>query len=122
MKPLHEIYFYEDSSGNAPVLEFIRELAGMNGKEARIRLHKVQDYINILKEHGKSAGMPYMRQVDGDIWEIRPTSDRVFFAGVFGDSFVLLHHFKKKTQKTPKREIEQAKRELDDFKKRSEEE
>lgn len=33
-------------------------------------------------------------------------------------SFVLLHHFMKKTQKTPKREIEQAKRELADLKER----
>jgi phage-related protein len=29
--------------------------------------------------------------------------------------FVLLHHFMKKTQKTPPREIEQAERELKDF-------
>lgn len=34
--------------------------------------------------------------------------------------FVLLHHFKKKTQKTPKREIERAKAERDDYKARKE--
>lgn len=34
--------------------------------------------------------------------------------------FVLLHHFIKKTQKTPKREIDQAKRYLKDFKEREE--
>lgn len=32
---------------------------------------------------------------------------------------MLLHQFVKKSQKTPKREIEQAHRELADFKKRS---
>jgi len=32
--------------------------------------------------------------------------------------FVLLHHFMKQTQKTPTREIEQAKRELADLKER----
>ncbi|MCR5031879.1 MAG: type II toxin-antitoxin system RelE/ParE family toxin [Lachnospiraceae bacterium] len=30
----------------------------------------------------------------------------------------MLHHFKKKTQKTPSREIEKAKRELDDYMRR----
>ena len=33
--------------------------------------------------------------------------------------FILLHQFQKKTQKTPKREIEQAKRELADYYERS---
>ena len=31
------------------------------------------------------------------------------------DTFVLLHQFRKKTQKTPKREIERAKAERDDY-------
>lgn len=116
---LYTIIFYEDRQGNRPVYDFLKELAAMNGKEARIRLTKTQDYINILKEQGTKAGLPFMRHLDGDIWEIRPTSDRIFFAGVTDGAFVLLHHFKKKTQKTPKREIEQAKRELTDFKERS---
>ncbi len=33
----------------------------------------------------------------------------------FDDTFVLLHHFRKKTQKTPQREIEKAKMERDDW-------
>ena len=35
------------------------------------------------------------------------------------NTFVLLHHFVKKTNKTPKSEIKKAIRELDDYKKRS---
>lgn len=45
-------------------------------------------------------------------------NNRILFAGWVGGAFVLLHCFVKKTQKTPKREIEQAKRELADFKER----
>ena len=41
------------------------------------------------------------------------------FAGVIDGRYVLLHQFLKRTQKTPVREIEAAKRELEDFKKRS---
>ena len=36
------------------------------------------------------------------------------------DTFVLLHQFRKKTQKTPKREIEKAKTERDDYLNRKE--
>ncbi|MBR1629751.1 MAG: type II toxin-antitoxin system RelE/ParE family toxin [Lachnospiraceae bacterium] len=39
-----------------------------------------------------------------------------FYRAENGDcDFVLLHHFRKKTQKTPKREIEKAKTERDDW-------
>ena len=36
------------------------------------------------------------------------------------EEFVLLHHFKKKTQKTPKREINRAKEERNDYRARKE--
>jgi phage-related protein len=57
--------------------------------------------------------------LEGDIWELRPLRDRIFFAGIKGGKYVLLHHYFKKTQKTPRREIEKAKREWEDFKERS---
>lgn len=40
------------------------------------------------------------------------------FVAWLDGSFVLLHPFVKKTQKTPRREIEKAKRELQDLKER----
>ncbi len=112
---IFEIILYEDEKGNNPVLEFLTELANTNGKDSRVRLKKVQDYINILQTYGNTVGEPYMKHLDGDIWELRPLKDRVLFAGVVGGRYVLLHQFVKKTQKTPKREIEQAKKELADF-------
>lgn len=116
---MHEIIFYEDSKGNKPVLEYIRQLANTNGKDSRIKLKKVQEYIVVLQTYGATMGEPYMKHLDGDIWELRPISDRILFAGLVNGKFVLLHQFVKKTQKTPPREIEQAKRELDDFRERS---
>lgn len=47
--------------------------------------------------------------------ELRPLRDRILFVGWVNGSYVLFHHFMKKTQKTPTREIEQAKRELADL-------
>ena len=81
----------------------------------RIKRNQIAVHIKVLAEKGTIAGMPYMRHLDGEIWELRPIRDRILFAGVLGDAFVLLHSFIKKTQKTPKQEIEQAKRELQDF-------
>ena len=55
---LHEIIFYEDASGNKPFLEFIQELRSKNGKDARIRLNKVLEYIKVLETSGTAAGEP----------------------------------------------------------------
>ena len=41
--------------------------------------------------------------------------NRVFYFFVKNDTFVLLHHFRKKSQKTPRREIEKAKSERNDY-------
>lgn len=39
----------------------------------------------------------------------------IFYFYCDDDSFILLHSFRKKTQKTPRREIEKAKAERDDY-------
>ena len=115
---VHNIYFYKDKNGNEPVLEYMRELASKKGKDSRIKLNKINDYIELLSQHGTRAGEPYIKYLDAEIWELRPLRDRILLVGWIDGSFVLLHHFMKKTQKTPKREIEQAKRELADLKER----
>lgn len=114
----HAIYFYRDKNGKEPVLEYLKELLNQNGKDSRIKAAKIQDYINILSEHGTKIGEPYIKHIDGEIWELRPLRDRIFFVAWVDGSFVLLHHFMKKTQKTPSKEIEKAKRELNDLKER----
>jgi len=63
-----------------------------------------------------------VKHIEGDIWELRPLKDRIIFFYWQEDTFVLLHYFIKKTQKTPRREIEQAKRNLKDFLDRSDKE
>lgn len=41
--------------------------------------------------------------------------NRFLYAYHKDNKFIILHHFIKKTQKTPKREIEQVKRNLQDY-------
>jgi len=116
-----DVFFYKDKNGREPVLEYIKGLAAHDDKDSRIKREKIRDYVKYLREKGKQAGEPYVKHLDGEIWELRPLRDRVLFAAWDGKSFILLHHFMKKTQKTPKREIDQAKRNLADYRERSRE-
>ena len=109
---MYEILFYRDKKGKEPVYEYIRSLSEKNDKDSRIKLGKIRDYIKILSLHGLNAGVPYVKHLNGDIWELRPLRDRILFAAWTGNSLVLLHSFMKKTQKTPPQEIEKAKREF----------
>ena len=117
---MYEIYFYKNRKGVYEVLEYIRSLREKTDKDSRIKSHKISDYISTLEEYGLSAGEPYIKPIEGanNLWELRPLRDRIFFVTWEDDSFVLLHHFQKKTQRIPRREIEQALREIEDLKKR----
>ena len=112
---MHKIYFYKDKKGKEPVLDYLRELSGKSDKDSRIKLNKIRDYVKTLSKYGTKAGEPYIKHLDGEIWELRPIRDRILFAAWHNGGFVLLHSFMKKTQKTPAREIAKAKRELTDL-------
>jgi phage-related protein len=112
---LHDIIFYRDKNGKEPVLEYIKELRENDNKDNRIKLNKINDYIQALSVYGTRLTDNYVKHLDGEIWELRPIRDRILFAGWSEGRFVLLHPFVKKTQKTPKREIIKAKKELRDF-------
>lgn len=114
---MHKIRFYKDRNGRQPVKEHLDELKKKNDKSSRIRLNKANDYIQALAEYGTAIGEPYMKKIDDkyNIWELRPCSDRIFFVAWVNDSYMLLHVFQKKTQKTPEREKAQARREVKDL-------
>jgi len=115
---LHEIFFYKDRNGVEPVFQYLQALQSKTDKNSRIKAGKINDYIEMLSREGTLAGLPYVKHIEGDIWELRPLKDRIFFVAWYQGSYVLLHHFRKETQKTPQREIEKARRELEDLKER----
>lgn len=112
---MHPIHFYRNPKGEQPVYDYIKDLSKRNDKDSRIKLSKIQDYIKMLRTVGKAAGLPYLRRVKDEIWELRPLRDRIMFVTWHDDGFVLLHTFMKATQKTPRREIEKAEREWKDL-------
>ena len=111
---MFEIILYSDSIGRSQIGEFIEDLKG-SSKSSRINFIKVVAYIRILEEKGTSIGMPVVRYLRDGIWEMRPLSNRILFANVGHDRYLLLHSFRKTTNKTPKKEIDRAKRELADY-------
>ena len=113
----YNVIFYKDKHGREPIAEMLKDLAekAKTSKHARINKEKILTYIRALESYGTRLGAPVIKHIDGDIWELRPLDNRILFFYWKDDTFVLLHHFIKKTQKTPLRDIEQAKRNLADF-------
>ena len=120
---MYNIIFYKDRNGREPTTEYLDDLRSKasTSKDDRIKSQKIDEYFDVLERMGTRAGLPYTKHIEGDLWELRPLKDRFFFAYWKDNKFIVLHHFHKTTQKTPPREIDQAKRNLDDFMERIEE-
>lgn len=119
---MYEIEFYEDKNGKSKIADYIKELndKAAASKECRINFNKIVAYMDMLEELGTRVGEPVTKHLDGEIWELRPLKNRFLYAYYKDNRFIILHHFIKKTQKTPKHEIEQAKRNLKDYLERNE--
>ena len=116
---MYNIELYQDKNGKCELEEYLNNLKNSTNKNDRIKLNKIRLYFNLLSECGFELTEPYIKKICKDIWELRPLNERILFAHVDNNKFVLLNHFIKKTQKTPKKEIEKSYRLLDDYKKRS---
>ena len=117
---MYNVFFYRTKNGESPVSDYIDELLKKSDKDSRIKATKILNYIKLLETHGLALNSSYLKHLQEEIWELRPLRDRILFAAWYERSFVLLHYFVKKTQKTPKREIEKALRLLRDLQERGE--
>ena len=114
---MYTVEFYEDARGNSEVRDYFEQLAqhSLTDKNARINKNKVFTYIKALQEYGTRVGSPIVKHITGDLWELRPLNNRIFFFFWKENKFILVHHFIKKTQKTPQKEIETAIRNMKDW-------
>jgi len=114
---MYEIEFYRDKNGKSEIVDYLDELQkkAETSKTDRINREKILSYIAALAEYGTRIGKPMVKHIEGDLWELRPLSNRIFFFYWKNNRFVLLHHFIKKTQKTPPAEIAQAQTKLKSF-------
>ncbi len=51
---MHRIIVYTDARGRSPLREYFQDLKNQSGKDAKIRLEKMHDYIGLLEERGVS--------------------------------------------------------------------
>ena len=56
-----------------------------------------------------------LKHIDGNLWEPRPLANRIFFFYWKDDKFVLVHHYIKKSQKAPKKELDIARKKIKDY-------
>lgn len=114
---MYTVEFYETADGRSELWDFLEELRmkAATNKDARIQHKQISLYIQLLQDNGTRLNENITKHLEDGIWELRPGNNRVFYFFFENDTFVLLHHFRKKSQKTPKREIEKAKNERADY-------
>ena len=100
-----ECRFFEQSSGNSPVKDWLRDLP----KEVR---QQVGSDIQLVQQEWP-VGKPLVDGFGDGLYEVRSAHVgniyRVLFC-IVGSSMVMLHGFQKKTQKTPQDDIKLARR------------
>ena len=74
---------------------------------------------DLMLEFGPNLGMPHTRAMHNGLFELRLKSKegiaRVFYCAVISERIVLLHVFGKKSQKTPKKDLELAQKRLKEY-------
>ena len=76
---------------------------------------KIPQFIDLLRDYGHEIGPPFSTKIANNIFELRISGKvavRLFYT-FYRDEAIILHGFIKKTQKTPRRELETAQRKLD---------
>lgn len=112
MKKSWKILLYQPLDKESPVVKFIET------QETHTQA-KIYNTINLLKEYGIELGLPHIKKLSGsDMWELRilgSNNIRFFYIAMTGKSFIILHGFKKKTNKTPQKEIKTAEKRLKEY-------
>ena len=106
-----QVVFYKTASENEPVREWLKNLSRDEKKIIGADIKTVQ--------FGWPMGMPTVRKMGPDLWEVRSQLGsriaRVLFT-VEGNVMVLLHGFIKKSEKTTHGDLKLAKQRLSNLK------
>lgn len=112
---MFEIESYRLENGKSPVEDFIRSL------DKKMQA-KALAAIDILSEYGNELREPYSKSMGEGLFELRIkfSSDisRIFYFFVVNNKIILTNGFVKKTVKTPKAEIELARKYKKDYERR----
>ena len=108
----YTIVLYTKENGESPVKRFIDAL------ETKMQA-KVLRFIALLRQNGRELREPYTKSLSEGILELRIIHGnnivRILYFFMQGNTVVLTNGFVKKSNKTPKREIELAKKYRRDY-------
>ena len=121
MNKKYKIIFWQDEEDFSESQDYIfsLKLKSQKSKDARIKLNKIVEYMDLLETYGVEIGRPYIKHIEKEVYELRPLRDRFFFCFKKENKYIILNYFTKKTQKTPRREIEKALKLIDEYNERN---
>lgn len=101
-----KVLFYKSSSGRNLILEYIN-------KQDQVSNDNCLESISLLEKYGFSLPPKLLKKIKGvkKLWELRvlgKNQHRFFFTTQLSDTALILHGFVKKSQKTPKKELDKA--------------
>ena len=106
-EPILAVRFFKSENGREPVRDFLKGLQKEDRKTIGVDIKTVR--------YGWPLGMPLVRKMLSDLWEVRirlkSNICRVLFT-VVDQEMILLHAFIKKSQKTLKSELETAQKRM----------
>jgi phage-related protein len=100
--------YYSNKRGEKVVMD---EILSFGSKNAAGIFHT----IDLLNEYGVGLTGRHVKHIEDKLWELRIDRYRVLYLAFTKKTFVVLRCFLKKTNKTPRKEINLAKRRLGDF-------
>ena len=103
-EPILSVHFFLTSNGKEPVRDWLKEMVRENRRTIGEDVKLVQFRWPL--------GMPLVRKMEADLWEVRSklsnnTIARTFFT-VTNNQMILLHGIIKKSEKTPKNDLDLA--------------
>src|SRR5215813_7839543 len=92
-----------------PYNDYLAELRRSGAKKDEAKI--LQAVVRLRERGAQELAQIALAKKMNDVWELRPKSHRIFFFFDSGrQTYVLLHGYRKKSQKTPSDEIEMAER------------
>ena len=112
---MFEIEFYQLPNGKKPVEEFLDSL------DKKMRAKAIYG-LSILEEYGNTLREPHSKSMGDGLFELRikfaGDISRIFYFFVVDNKIILTNGFIKKTLKTPKAELDLAKKYKADYERR----